>query len=148
MQADLWSWYEEPSALGCEVPTIGGPRGPATSHFLPYLSALQLMVPTTGSEAAAMAAAAAAGAGAGDSGCGAAALATDAAATAPPQLLTYPDGLDSWPHRMRPLVQWGEGANMCERVPMHSRLLELCGEEGERHPLWATRVADLHPYSW
>ena len=130
MQADLWSWYEEPSALGCEVPTIGGPRGPATSHFLPYLSALQLMVPTSGSEAAAMAAAAA------------------GEAAAPPQLLTYPDGLDSWPHRMRPLVQWGESANMCERVPMHSRLLELCGEEGERHPLRATRVADLHPYSW
>lgn len=64
------------------------------------------------------------------------------------QLLSYPNGLDSWPERMRPVVQWGEGANMKDRVPLHSRLAELAGPASGAHPLTATRVADLHPFSW
>lgn len=108
---------------------MGGPRGPATSYYLPYLSAIQLLSSATSDDAAAVAAAAAAG---------------DPAA----QLLAYPNGLDSWPERMRPLVQWGEGANMRDRVPLHSRLADLCGEQGDAHPLMATRLVDLHPLSW
>lgn len=78
-------------------------------------------------------------------------MAAAAAAGAPgpaAQLLSYPDGLDSWPERMRPLVQWGEAANMRDRVPLHSRLLDLAGAAGGEHPLMATRIADLHPISW
>lgn len=131
----MWRWYEGPSTTGVEVPTVGGPRGPCTAHYLPYLSAVQLFVPASDGDAAAVAASASA-----------------AAAAAPgqplPQLLSYPNGLDSWPERMRPLVQWGEGANMRDRVPLYCRLMELCGGNAESHPLLATRVADLHPLSW
>ena len=98
----------------------------------PQLSLLpQLFAPASAADEAAVAAAAAAG-------------------TAGPaaQLLSYPDGLDSWPERMRPLVQWGEAANMRDRVPLHSRLLELAGGAGGEHPLLASRIADLHPISW
>lgn len=133
MQADLWRWYEGPSTLGCEIPTIGGPRGPATAYYLPYLSAIQLFVPATAADEAAAAAAV---------------PQPGSDAQPPPQLLSYPDGLDSWPERMRPAVQWGEAANMRDRVPLHSRLLDLCGQAGEQHPLMATRIADLHPFSW
>ncbi|KAL4448173.1 hypothetical protein ABPG75_005392 [Micractinium tetrahymenae] len=139
--ADLWRWYEGPSTVGCEVATIGGPRGPATAYYLPYLSAVQLFVPATANDEAAVAAAVAAAAaqpGDGSPGSG----------QPPPQLLSYPNGLDSWPERMRPAVQWGEAANMRDRVPLHSRLLDLCGQGGEEHPLMATRIADLHPFSW
>lgn len=122
--------------MGCEVSTIGGPRGPATAYYLPYLSAVQLFVPATADDEAAVAAAAAA------------ALQPGVAAQPPPQLLSYPNGLDSWPERMRAAVQWGEAANMRDRVPLHSRLLDLCGQAGEEHPLMATRIADLHPFSW
>ena len=38
----MWRWYEGPSTVGCEVATMGGPRGPATSYYLPYLSAVQV----------------------------------------------------------------------------------------------------------
>lgn len=135
--ADLWRWYEEPSTLGCEVPTVGGPRGPSTAYYLPYLSSVQLFVPASSSDAAAVAASALTAAAAGQP------LPPAAA-----QLLSYPNGLDSWPERMRPLVQWGEGDNMRDRVPLHCRLLDLCGKAGDRHPLLATRIADLHPFSW
>lgn len=134
LQADLWRWYEAPSTIGCEVATMGGPRGPATSYYLPYLSAVQLLVPASSADADAVAAQAASW--------------TPGSGTPPPQLLSYPGGLDSWPERMRPLMQWGESANMRDRVPLHSRLLDLCGESGDAHPLLATRVADLHPFSW
>jgi hypothetical protein len=145
--ADLWRWYEEPSTVGREVATIGGPRGPATAYFLPYLSAVQLLVPASSDDAEALAAGAAAAAAA----AAAAPLSpaeAGAAAAAPAQLLSYPGGLDSWPESMRPLVQWSEAANMRDRVPLHSRLLDLCGSTGEQHPLLATRIADLHPFSW
>lgn len=132
----MWRWYEGPSTVGCEVSIIGGPRGPATAHYLPYLSAVQLFVPATADDEAAMAAAAAATRQPGDVG------------QAPPQLLSYPNGLDSWPERMRATVQWGEAANMRDRVPLHSRLADLCGDAGEGHPLMAARIADLHPFSW
>ena len=138
--ADLWRWYEQPSTVGREVATIGGPRGPATAYFLPYLSAVQLLVPASNGDAEALAAAAAAAPVSPE--------AAPAAAAAPAQLLSYPGGLDSWPESMRPLVQWSEAANMRDRVPLHSRLLDLCGSAGEQHPLLATCVADLHPFSW
>ncbi|PSC70934.1 MATE efflux family isoform A [Micractinium conductrix] len=136
--ADLWRWYERPSTFGCEVATIGGPRGPATAYYLPFLSAVQLLAPVSAADEAAVAAAAASG----DAG------AAQRSGTAPPQLLTYPGGLDEWPERMRPVVQWGESASMRDRVPLHTCLAGLCGEAGEEHPLMSTRLADLHPFSW
>ncbi|EFN56263.1 hypothetical protein CHLNCDRAFT_145114 [Chlorella variabilis] len=139
--ADLWRWYEVPSTVGCEVATCGGPRGPSTAHYLPYLSSVQLFAAASDGDAAQVAAAAARAAGDAASG-------RAAAPAPPPQLLSYPDGLDGWPQRMRALVQWGECANMRDRVPLHCRLAELCGGQGEAHPLMATRVADLHPLSW
>lgn len=45
LQADVWRWFEGPSTIGCEVATMGGPRGPATSYYLPYLSAVQVGAP-------------------------------------------------------------------------------------------------------
>lgn len=135
LQADLWRWYEGPSTVGCEVTTIGGPRGPATAYYLPYLSAVQLLVPASATDEAAVVAAAS-----GQPGC--------PAGQGQTQLLSYPNGLETWPERMRPLVQWGESANMRDRVPLHSRLLDVCGDAGDSHPLMATRIADLHPFTW
>ncbi len=44
--ADVWRFYQEPSLYGREVYTLGGTRGPSWSYFVPYLSAVQLFVPT------------------------------------------------------------------------------------------------------
>ncbi len=44
-QGDVWEFYREPSMFGREVETLGGPRGPSTSYFVPYLSALQIFTP-------------------------------------------------------------------------------------------------------
>ena len=45
MQGDLWQWYLEPSLYGTEVLTLGGSRGPSVSYYVPYLSAMQLLLP-------------------------------------------------------------------------------------------------------
>lgn len=37
---------------------------------------------------------------------------------------------------------------MKDRVPLHSRLAELAGPASGGHPLLASRIADLHPFSW
>ncbi|DBA93021.1 TPA: hypothetical protein ACH3X2_003360 [Trebouxia sp. C0005] len=42
---DLWQWYLEPSLYGTEVLTMGGSRGPSVSYYVPYLSAMQLLLP-------------------------------------------------------------------------------------------------------
>jgi hypothetical protein len=132
-QADLWRWFEGPSIVGREVATLGGPRGPASAYYLPYLSAVQLFE--------------AAGEEEEEEECGGGGGRGGQAEGAAP-LLAYPDGLESWPARMRPLVQWGERANMRDRVPLHPRLAQLAGDRGEQHPLLAARLADLHPLSW
>ena len=45
LQGDLWQWYLEPSLYGTEVLTMGGSRGPSVSYYVPYLSAMQLLLP-------------------------------------------------------------------------------------------------------
>lgn len=45
MQGHLWQWYLEPSLYGTEIVTLGGSRGPSVSYYVPYLSAMQLLVP-------------------------------------------------------------------------------------------------------
>ena len=44
-QGDLWQWYLEPSLYGTEIVTLGGSRGPSVSYYVPYLSAMQLLLP-------------------------------------------------------------------------------------------------------
>ena len=66
----------------------------------------------------------------------------------PPPLLSYPDAPDAWPAAMRPVAQWVEAGHMGERVPLLAKLLDLCEGGGQDHPLLASRLADLHPYSW
>ncbi len=44
---DVWRFYQEPSLYGREVYTLGGTRGPSWSYFVPYLSAMQLFVPSS-----------------------------------------------------------------------------------------------------
>lgn len=45
MQGDIWKWFLEPSLYGTEVLTLGGSRGPSVSYYVPYLSAVQLLLP-------------------------------------------------------------------------------------------------------
>lgn len=45
LQGDLWQWYLEPSLYGTEIVTLGGSRGPSVSYYVPYLSAMQLLLP-------------------------------------------------------------------------------------------------------
>eukprot|EP00887_Chlorella_sp_A99_P007431 scaffold2.g7431.t1 len=158
--AEVWRCFEAASLFGQEVATLGGPRGPSTAHFLPYLSAVHLFesaAPETeegeegdsgeeGEEGGSARGAAAEG-DEGDAGAGPSAAPHAGAADLRP-LLRYPDGLESWPPAMRPLVQWAESAHMGERVPLLAKLLDMCGAEGECHPLLAARIAGLHPYSW
>lgn len=44
-QGHLWQWYLEPSLYGTEIVTLGGSRGPSISYYVPYLSAMQLLLP-------------------------------------------------------------------------------------------------------
>ena len=45
LQGDLWQWFLEPSLYGTDVLTLGGSRGPSVSYYVPYLSAMQLLLP-------------------------------------------------------------------------------------------------------
>ena len=45
VQADIWKWFLEPSLFGTDVLTLGGSRGPSVSYYVPYLSAMQLLLP-------------------------------------------------------------------------------------------------------
>jgi hypothetical protein len=45
--SDLWRFYDHYSAFGLECSALGGPRGPSTCYFVPYLSAIHLFVPTS-----------------------------------------------------------------------------------------------------
>ena len=132
-QADLWRCFDQSSLFGQGFPRLGGLRGPDTAFFLPFLSAVHLYVPAPeGSGAAA-----------------AAAPATAAAAAAAAQpTLRYLQGADTWPAAMQPLLRWQAAGHMGARVPLADQVAALCGGAGEAHPLMATRLADLHPYSW
>ena len=144
LQAEVWRCFEAASLFGVEVATLGGPRGPSTSHFLPYLSAVH-MFRAVGEQEVAAAAVPQAGPAGQDSG---AAQQEQQQQEQQHPLMQYPGGLESWPAAMRPAVQWAECGHMGGRVPLLTKLLELCGSEGEAHPILSTRLADLHPYSW
>ena len=45
MQGDVWNWFLEPSLYGTDILTLGGSRGPSVSYYVPYLSAMQLLLP-------------------------------------------------------------------------------------------------------
>eukprot|EP00879_Flechtneria_rotunda_P001789 GHRR01001953.1.p1 GENE.GHRR01001953.1~~GHRR01001953.1.p1 ORF type:complete len:1439 (+),score=728.57 GHRR01001953.1:990-5306(+) len=38
----VWHLFMEPSLWGTPVATLGGPRGPSTAYYVPYMSAMQL----------------------------------------------------------------------------------------------------------
>eukprot|EP01026_Neomeris_dumetosa_P039549 TRINITY_DN3249_c0_g1_i13.p1 TRINITY_DN3249_c0_g1~~TRINITY_DN3249_c0_g1_i13.p1 ORF type:complete len:744 (+),score=83.39 TRINITY_DN3249_c0_g1_i13:96-2327(+) len=44
--ADLWKFYEQPSYYGREIFSLGGSRGPSQAYYVPFLSAIQLFVPS------------------------------------------------------------------------------------------------------
>lgn len=148
VQADVWRHFEVPSLLGQEVVTLGGPRGPAAAYYLPYLSAVQLFLPLEGGEA-----------GAAERSAHAAAAHTAAAQQAQQQhhqpppppgepVYSYPGGLEEWPAEMRLAFQWCAAGHVGERVPLLPQLEALAGGSGRDHPLFSTRVADLHPCTW
>ena len=131
-QADLWRCFDKSSLFGQGFPRLGGLRGPDTSFFLPFLSAVHLYVPAPeggGSTAAAAGAAA-------------------APAVPPRPTLRYLQGADTWPSAMQPLLRWQAAGHMGARVALADQVAELCGGQGEGHPLMASRLVDLHPYSW
>lgn len=123
---DIWAFFEKPSALGLECPVLGGPRGPSTAYFVPFLSSVQLFEPLAdvmneeqkGGE-------------------------NDEA-----QIFEYLEGLDSWPRKMRRVFSWSASAHVAERAPLCDQIGALCGVEGEEHLLKSTKIANLHPYSW
>ena len=43
VQADVWRWYETPSAYGQGIGVQSGGRGPNMAYFIPHLSGLQLL---------------------------------------------------------------------------------------------------------
>ena len=43
VQADVWQWYEEPSAYGQGIQLPSGSRGHNSAFYLPHLSAVQLL---------------------------------------------------------------------------------------------------------
>lgn len=125
LQGDLWQFYDVPSLFGQEVVTLGGPRGPAASYYLPYLSAVQLFVPAGGEECQHQ------------QGTGAEAV-----------VYKYAGGLDEWPAEMRLQYQWFASGHVGERIPLQAQLDVLAGAAGASHVLFSTKIADLHPYSW
>ena len=136
LQADVWAFFERPSLFGQEVVTLGGPRGPAASYYLPYLSAVQLFAPAEGG-------------GGEEGGAPQAARAGAAAEGSDGELLfSFPGGLEEWPAEMRPQFQWFAGGHVGERIPLAPQLDALAGAAGAAHPLRSAKVADLHPYSW
>lgn len=156
LQADVWRFYTGPSLFGQEVVTLGGPRGPAASYYLPYLSAVQLFAPAPAREEG----------GVGHSGEGKHPPALGDAQSprsplSPPAqqlaagsgsegglVYSYPGGLEEWPAEMEAVFQWSAGGHVGERIPLGPQLDALCGPAGPAHLLRATRLADLHPYSW
>jgi len=117
---DVWKHFERISAYGLRCATYGGPLGPSSSYFVPFLSSIQLFEPvedaTTGGD--------------------------------DDDILEYPEGLEAWPRRMRRVFGWGAKNHVGERLPLNQQVLELCGAEGPAHVLASSKVSQLHPYSW
>ena len=121
--SDVWRFYERPSVFGLECAALGGPRGPSNCYFVPYLSAVHIYNPVEVEQGVPM----------------------------DEELFSFPQGLDSWPTGMRRGFSWAAAEHVADRLPLHTRVTELATRDGSllgEHPLWSTKLADLHPYSW
>jgi hypothetical protein len=128
---DVWKHFERISAYGLRCATYGGPRGPSSSYFVPFLSSIQMFEPVTarGNDA--------------DNNCPSDGLISDEE-----DILEYPEGLEAWPRHMRRVYSWGAKNHVGERLPLYQQVTELCGAEGLNHALSSSKVSQLHPYSW
>ena len=146
--SDVWKFYEQPSVFGLECPALGGPRGPSTCYFVPYLSAVHLYYAVDDVV------------GSCSSGSG----------IDEEEVFSFPQGLDSWPQGMRRGFSWAATEHVADRLPVHTLLADLAARDMaannssgsnsssgsddqaslsfEQHPLWSTKLVDLHPYSW
>lgn len=121
--SDVWRFYERSSVFGLECAALGGPRGPSNCYFVPYLSAVHIFNPVEVEEG----------------------VPTDE------EIYSFPQGLDSWPTGMRRGFSWAAAEHVADRLPLHTRVTELATRDGsllEEHPLWSSKLVDLHPYSW
>ncbi len=128
---DVWKHFERISAYGLRCATYGGPRGPSSSYFVPFLSSIQLFEPVLGRR------------NDGENSCSGARVGSDEE-----EILEYPEGLEAWPRRMRRVYSWGAKDHVGERLPLYQQVTELCGAEGLNHALSSSKVSQLHPYSW
>lgn len=137
---DVWKHFERISAYGLRCATYGGPRGPSSSYFVPFLSSIQLFEPVVNSDndLGGMRCNGGSSDGRrveddGDDG---------------DEIFEYPEGLEAWPRRMRRVYSWGAKNHVGERLPLYQQVMELCGTEGLNHVLSSSKVSQLHPYSW
>ena len=137
--SDLWNFFEQSSVFGLECACLGGPRGPSSCYFVPYLSAVHLFTPTGDED--------------GDSSTSSTSSRTSSshANNTEEELFSFPQGLDSWPAGMKREFSWSAAEHVADRLPLHTRVTELATRDGtalEDHPLWSSKMVDLHPYSW
>jgi len=117
---DVWKHFEKASAFGMKCPTLGGPRGPSTCYFVPFLSCVHIYETVN-----------APGRG-----------------KLPQGTFSYPEGLDTWPKYMKRRYNWSAKDHVGERLPFHQQVMDLCGSSGLEHTLAASKISELHPYSW
>ena len=65
-----------------------------------------------------------------------------------PDALSYPEGLEAWPRHMRQTFSWSAKNHVGERLPLSQQIMELVGSEKSTHVLAASKISELHPYSW
>jgi len=65
-----------------------------------------------------------------------------------PDALSYPEGLEAWPRHMRQTFSWSAKNHVGERLPLSQQIMELVGNEKSTHVLAASKISELHPYSW
>ena len=95
---EVWSWYNIPSLHGLEVETLGGPSGPSTAHFIPFVSSIQLYVPV-------------------EEGKGESDALWYAGTT----------GQD-WPHAMKLAFGWSAQGHIGQRLPFNQQIVNLSME--------------------
>lgn len=148
--SDLWKCFEQSSLFGLECAALGGPRGLSSCYFVPYLSAVHLYTPTvvgadgveddTVSTSSRNSIRSASSLAFNDSGSG-----------VEEEVFSFPQGLDSWPTGMKRGFSWAAAEHVADRLPLHTRVTELATRDGtalEDHPIWCSKMVDLHPYSW
>jgi hypothetical protein len=117
---DVWKHFEKASAFGMKCPTLGGPRGPSTCYFVPFLSCVHIYESVDASDDGKI----------------------------PQGTFSYPEGLDTWPKYMKRRYNWSAKDHVGERLPFYQQVMDLCGSSGLDHMLAASKISDLHPYSW